>query len=278
MDDAGHVAGLVRAADPDRYLSTLYAPEDKRRSLFALYGFNAEIASVRDRIREPMAGEIRLQWWRDAIAAPAGEQTGNPVADELRIAVAGHELPWKAFDDMLSARVFDLYDDPMPDRTTLEGYCGETASALIQLASLVLDPAAARRHADLAGHAGCAQAITGLLRLLPIHRSRGQCYLPRDLLSAAGLTPEEFVSDEPGPKHRHAVSAAAALASEHLDAFRSGAAGLPQSLRPAYLPLAPVRRYLDKIARRADPFAEIADIPAVTRHAVTLRRAIRGWA
>ena len=46
----------------------------------------------------------------------------------------------KPFDDYLEARIFDLYDDPMPGRAELEGYCGETASALIQLAALVLDP------------------------------------------------------------------------------------------------------------------------------------------
>ena len=145
MDAAGHVATLVRSADPDRYVATLYAPAERRRDLFALYGFNAEIASVRERVREPMAGEIRLQWWRDAIVAPVGTMTGNPVVDELRRAIHAGDLPPKAFDDMLAARIFDLYDDPMPDRTTLEGYCGETASALIQLASLILDaPAAAQ--------------------------------------------------------------------------------------------------------------------------------------
>ena len=47
------------------------------------------------------------------------------------------------FDDYLEARIFDLYDDPMPGRAELEGYCGETASALIQLAALILDAGAA---------------------------------------------------------------------------------------------------------------------------------------
>ncbi len=42
------VTELVRGADRDRYLSVLYAPEDKRAALFALYAFNAEVAGVRD--------------------------------------------------------------------------------------------------------------------------------------------------------------------------------------------------------------------------------------
>ena len=59
----------LRAADPDRYLSMLYAPQDRRADLLALYAFNAEIAGIRDRVSEPMPGEIRLQWWRDMIDA-----------------------------------------------------------------------------------------------------------------------------------------------------------------------------------------------------------------
>lgn len=61
----------LRSADPDRYLSTLYAPEDKRAALTALYAFNAGIASIRDRIREALPGEVRLQWWRDVLDSAA---------------------------------------------------------------------------------------------------------------------------------------------------------------------------------------------------------------
>ena len=36
----------------------------------------------------------------------------------------------KPFVDLVDARVFDLYDDPMPSLNDLEGYCGETSSSL----------------------------------------------------------------------------------------------------------------------------------------------------
>ena len=68
------VLETLKAADSDRYLSVLYAPEAKRRDLAALYAFNAEIAAVRDRIREALPGEIRLQWWRDVIAAGTDDE------------------------------------------------------------------------------------------------------------------------------------------------------------------------------------------------------------
>jgi len=272
------VMDTVRAADHDRYLSALYAPAEKRDALFSLYAFNAEIAGVRDRIHEPLPGEVRLQWWRDVIDANGTEETGHPIADALKAAIVGNHLPRSAFDNMLDARIFDLYDDPMPSRTDLEGYCGETAAALIQLAAMVLDPAAAPDFAELAGRAGCAQAITGLLLLLPLHRRRRQCFVPADILSAAGTTPEEFVKGEGGAAAERAVAAMIALARDHLNAFEKGASALPVALRPAFLPLALTRAYLDKMEKAGrSPLSTTATLSTLRRHWLLLRHAMRGW-
>ena len=197
---------LVRGADRDRYLAALYAPEDRRGDLLALYAFNAEISGIRDRVSQALPGEIRLQWWCDVIAAQdAGAGAGHPVAEALLGTIERRKLPREAFQNYLDARIFDLYDDPMPTRGDLEGYCGETAAALLQLSSIVLEPQAAALHAELAGHAGCAQAIAGLLRLLPLHRRRGQCYVPKEILAAAGTSPEEFLAGDGGPNAPRAV-------------------------------------------------------------------------
>lgn len=274
------VMDSVRVADHDRYLSALYAPADRRDALLALYAFNAEIAGVRDRIREALPGEVRLQWWRDVIASDAPDAgAGHPLAEALTATIRRYDLSRQAFDNYLEARVFDLYDDPMPSRTDLEGYCGETASTLIQLAALVLDPAEAPRFAELAGHAGCAQAITGLLLLLPLHRARGQCYVPADILAAVGSSPQEFLVGEGGPAASRAVAAMIALAQEHLVAFERGAASLPASLRPAFLPLALTKAYLASMSSR-DSIALLSRtvrLSALRRHWLLLRRAGRGW-
>ncbi|MBW7947531.1 MAG: squalene/phytoene synthase family protein, partial [Sphingomonadaceae bacterium] len=141
MAEAGDIDGpALRRSDPDRYLSTLYAPLPLRGTLDVLYRFNAEIASIRDRIREPLPGEVRIQWWRDVLAAGRAAAGGYPLAEALHDVIGRHTLPLDAFDRYLEARIFDLYDDPMPSRADLEGYCGETASAVIQLAALMLEP------------------------------------------------------------------------------------------------------------------------------------------
>jgi phytoene synthase len=251
--------------------------------LLSLYAFNAEIAGVRDRIHEALPGEVRLQWWRDVIAADdgaAGDKNGagHPLAEALVGTIAAYSLPRQAFDNYLEARIFDLYDDPMPSRADLEGYCGETASALIQLAALTVDPQNAPRFAELAGHAGCAQAIAGLLLLLPRHRARGQCFVPADILAAAGSSPEEFLAGDGGQSANRVVAAMVALAREHLAVFSKGAPSLPPSLRPAFLPLALTGAYLDRIERLgAAALVRTPRLPLWQRHWLIFRHAMKGW-
>src|SRR5208282_2178696 len=66
-DRLSPVAALVRRHDRDRFQTALFAPAARREALFALYAFNCEIARVRERVTQPTLGQIRLQWWREAI-------------------------------------------------------------------------------------------------------------------------------------------------------------------------------------------------------------------
>lgn len=278
MDLEAHLADLVRQGDPDRYISTLYAPEAARGALLALHAFALEVGSVRDRVREPLAGEIRLQWWRDVIDAGAEAGQGSPVAEALLTAVAVHDLPRQPLLDLLAARIFDLYDDPMPSRNDLEGYCGETSSTIFQLAALVLDPQAARRVADLSGHAGCAQAIAALGRTLPRQLGRGQCFIPLDILAAVGTDPQALIERSNRDGAKRAVAAFAALGREHLEAFKQQARTMPASLRPAFLPLATAEAYLDRLAARpAVALDRPVGISPLRRHWLLFCHAARGW-
>src|SRR5215218_8756943 len=113
-DSFDHCEELVREGDKDRFLATLFAPQKYRRALHALYAFNLEIAKVRETAHEPMPGEIRLQWWRDVLGgAGRGEVSAHPVASALRETIVRYSLPPKMLEDLIDARTFDLYDDPM---------------------------------------------------------------------------------------------------------------------------------------------------------------------
>lgn len=267
----------LKAADPDRYLATLYAPAGKRGDLAVLYTFNLEVAQIRDAIREPLAGEIRLQWWRDAVATPeAGADCGHPVAEAFARVVDRHQLPPAALEAYFEARLFDLYDDPMPSMNDLEGYCGETAGAILQMAATILDRDAAPGTGEAAGHAACAQAMTGLIRSLPLHRARGQCYVPAELLTACGLDRDSYL-DTPDDRNAAAlVSALCAKAREHLGLARKALEGLPKTLRPGYLVLAPVPAYLERIEQTGAACLErTPEISALRRSWSFLRMSLR---
>jgi phytoene synthase len=226
----------LRQLDRDRYLACLLMPDPVRRDMAPLYLFNAEIARIRDMVREPLPGEIRLQWWRDLFEKSARGEESGPLAAALFDVASRQKLPRAVLSSMCEARIFDLYDDPMPSRNDFEGYAGETASALIQLGLMISAPAEARAHAEPAGHAGVAQAVAGALLLMPRHFARGQVYLPLDMLSAAGLDRETFLARQDRQRLDIVIEMFAAFGLEHLGKvdLRAG-----QS-RGAFLPFLPV--------------------------------------
>ena len=226
----------MREADPDRYWASLFAPADKRPHLHALYAFNFEIARVRESVREALVGEIRLQWWRDALQGEArGDVRANPIAAALDDTIVQFRLPRQSLVDLIDARIFDLYDDPMPSLNDLEGYCGETSSSLIQLSSIILANGSNPGTADAAGHAGVAYAITGLLRAFPHHARQGQVYVPADILARHGVVREDIVTGRGGPGLKGALgrsacrrpSASGAGAHAAGDDSRCSEAGVP---------------------------------------------------
>jgi 15-cis-phytoene synthase len=169
MDPFAHAAEIARAGDRDRYLADLFAPQPARDHLFALHAFNVEIARIRESVKEPGLGEIRMQFWRDALR---GDGAGHPVGRALVETIAAFGLPPEPFETLIEARRFDLYDDPMPTLNDLEGYAGDTTSSLIQLAAIILAGGRDPGTAEIAGHGGVAYAVTGLMRALPT-RSAG---------------------------------------------------------------------------------------------------------
>ncbi|HXV29105.1 MAG TPA: phytoene/squalene synthase family protein [Sinorhizobium sp.] len=240
------ILAMLRDTDRDRYLACLLSPAEKRAALAALYAFYAEIARVRDLIREPLPGEIRLQWWRDILANEQSTGEGHPLAEALLSCVREHRLPVAVLQDMIDARIFDLYDDPMQDRSALEGYAGETASALIQLASLILDPENAASSADAAGHAGVAQTIAGLLMLFPVHCRRGQVYFPAELLRATGLDRETLLEGRDEEAIGRAVRAFCGLGRDHLAKARGNLSSISPQNFAAFIPVALAEPIFDR--------------------------------
>jgi phytoene synthase len=272
-----HCEALTRDHDRDRWLAGLFAPAVARPHLYALTAFSYEVGRLREITRTPLAGEMRLQWWRDALVGEGrGEVAGHPVAAALIDTIGRFQLPMQPFDDLLAARAFDLYDDPMPSLNDFEGYCGETCSALFRLDALILGQGRDLGGADAAGHAGVTYAMTGLLRALPLTSARGQVYLPADLLARHGLSREDVVMKRDSPALRAALAELRGHARRHLAEARALLSQSPGEIAPAFLPLAYLPLYLMAMERaHYAPFETIIEAPQWRRQ-WALWRAARG--
>ena len=240
---ANRLAVSVRAADPDRYFSALFAPTPARPFLFALYAFNHEAARVAETVREPMLGAIRLEWWREtAESAHAGNPRNLDVARGLAALFQSFPLPLADFEAIIAARAFDANAAQFADLAALENHVDATGGAVMRLAAKILggDPGLARE-------AALAYGLAGLLRSLGFHNARHKLYMPLDLIGAVGLTPEVFFGLTHDPRVDAVAHQLALRARDHFLNARKGPR--PRAALPALLPAALVPVYLRRLGR-----------------------------
>lgn len=257
-DAAGYCAKLVRTADRDRYLAALFAPAEHRAALYALYAFNSELARVREVAREPLPGEIRLQWWSDVLRGErGGEAAANPVAAALLASIERYRLPSDELVELVEARRFDLYDEPMATLNELETYASKTSSVLFSLASRIVSSTETETETEteaVAQPAGRAYTFAGLIRALPVHATRHQVYVPLELIERHEVKMADIFAGRSSPGLNACLAELRNLARQYLSAARERLRTLPREALPAFLPLALVGPALDRL-EHSDAFA-----------------------
>jgi len=233
-----YCAALVREADRVRYLATLFAPAEHRDGLFALYAFNVEIAQVRDKAREPLPGEIRLQWWREMLEGTRdGEAAANPVAAALKTTLAQYGFIAAPLLELIDARLFDLYDEPMASLADLELYAIRTQSPLFAMAAGILN--AGKALPELATlDASVAYGIGGLLNGFARHGARRQLYVPLEILDRRGVNREDIYAGVSSEALLAALADMRAIARSHLTLAQANLKSVPGDVLPAFLPVA----------------------------------------
>jgi phytoene synthase len=261
MAPLSHCAAAVREHDPDRYLATLFAPAEAREALFALYAFDHEISRVRRMVNEPVAGLVRLQWWREALDTIAADR---PPAHPVVLAVHAR---WDRFarlrprlEAAIQAREQELTGEPPADLVALErrlaASSGEVTLAALDLLGVVAEPARAA-----ARHLGLALGLVRLLQGLPGDLRRGQVPLPSTLLARHRIDPER-VDPSAAEALRPAVAELMARAREHLRQARRHRQAIPRRALAALLPGPLLDAYLRRLARaRCNPLASVRTRP-----------------
>lgn len=269
---------LLAAMDRPAYVACLYLPEHAREPIAALKGFERETRRIRRLVSEPMPGEIRLQWWRDVLSGERrAEGTANPLAAALLAAVDQYGLSAPLLERLADARIFDLYDDPMPTVSDLEAYCGQTWSTAVQMSCQVLRQGEPLPDGTAAGHAGCALGFAWILESLAEHRRKGQMFVPLEIASACGLDREAFLADPDRARSDALVDAMCGLASDHLVAASKAISELDKDARIAFADLALAALSIRRAKAKGGQLLHFPLTEAPLRqHLATMRFAL-GW-
>lgn len=241
----------LRRQDPDRLYMALFARGAARERLIGLYAFNLEVAATRERVSEPMLGQIRLQWWRDALDEIRRGDTPrrHPVVESLAgwMPDAGNE----AFDlalGLIEAREHDLEDAPFATMDELTRYVEATSSGLLRLALFAAGVSGGPAH-EAALPAGRAYALAGLIRAVPFHGAQGRVLLPGDFLAGHGIADaRQSIGRRDPAKLKSALGELAGQAEQDLTAARR-VGSLPKAARPPMLALPLARLYLKRLRR-----------------------------
>ena len=278
MTAPNDLAEQLREIDAERYLASLYLPEEIRNVVQILYLFDCEIARIPNLVSEPMPGEIRLQWWRDVLKGEReGEALSNPLASALLSAIGEYNLPLEGFSAYLDARVFDLYNDPMPDMGTYEGYLGETTSFWFLNACLCARITRSKELSDAAGHAGVAFGMARNLAQVSRWSARARVFVPTEVLDECELQVSDWLYVKPDGRHRGVVVRLCDEAYGHLEKAKEAISKLPEEAFTIFLPLVFSQSLISKVRKsNLSVLSEPLQLSALKRQYLALRAGIRG--
>jgi hypothetical protein len=163
-------AELVQRGDPDRFATVLAAPVEVRARLLPIYAFNVEVSRAPWVTAEPMIAEMRLQWWRDALAeiGQGGPVRRHEVATPLAEVLDGEGAA--ILDRLVAARRWDAYRDPFEDEGHFADYLEATAAGLMWTAARALGASEEAAIRDI----GWAQGLAAFLQAIPDLEARGR--------------------------------------------------------------------------------------------------------
>lgn len=189
---------LAERHDYDRAVLAMAAPAAARPHLWTVIAFNHEIARTREVVTDAHAGLIRLQWWRDTLDAHAhgGPCPAHDVARALfRGFDTGHLKP-DLLQSLIDARMRLLQSGAPANLEAMASQAGACNTPLLKSFCTIADEDADETTITALA---AAYGLCGALRALPFAISRNTCTLPRDLLAALPLAPEQFYEAAPSP-------------------------------------------------------------------------------
>lgn len=243
------VQARLKDADPDRVRAAMFADVETRARLMLLYAFHLELAKVPELVSEPMIGQIRYQWWRDAIGEiyETDSVRKHEITTPLRTLLLNYDIPRFWVDQLIDGRERDIDPRPFVSLTAAQDYCASTSGALMKIAVKLCGS----NPDEGVEAAGIAWGMTGL--------ARAYCYYHDTMLSEISFSRLCEVA-----KAKHALS------QEPLHRMKSEAF-------PAVAYAALIPPYLKKVTKKDhDPKTEQVSYSPLAKQTRLLGAVLRG--
>ncbi len=250
-DPRAAIRARVAAAGTSFYWAMRLLPQARREAMFAVYAFCREVDDIADSDDPPAVKRAELARWRREIDAIYARRMGAGLPRVLADVAAAYKLRREDFLAVIDGMEMDAAADiRAPALAELDLYCDRVASAVGRLSVRIFGsdvPAADR----VAGALGRALQLTNILRDLAEDAARGRLYLPRELLSAQGITERE---PQAVLRHRRLGAVCEQLveiAERHFVAARAAMRDCPRhAMRPAAVMGAVYHAILVRLRRR----------------------------
>ncbi|WP_019961499.1 squalene/phytoene synthase family protein [Woodsholea maritima] len=273
---------LVEKNDPDRRMAALFAPAEIRARLMTLYAFYHEIAKIPDSVSEPVIGEMRLAWARDAIedlfASPAKVRRHDIYEglSELREAPGGPDKD--SLITLIEARSADLGEGPFPTHQDRLDYIDRTAGILLRLSARLCAP-----QVNFSGEALMALAagariwgLVGLLRAFPSLAAAGRAPYTREEMLGAELSEVEVHKGLSPEKADLALKGLWRDLEDAQSLWARTRKSLPAEVFPAIGYIALTKGYARQIARADTPYSLDPERPLLKRQARLIWASLTG--
>lgn len=234
----------IKQYDYYRYLCTLLMPADKNIDMAMILAFNNELARIKYNISEPMAGHIRLQWWRDAIdeiyhTMPFAH--AHPLVNRLYRVVMDNNIEKSLFDGLIDSYETDMEKQPPEDLIALKNYLADVYGGVFNL-QLSINSS---NVGQASYHGGIVFGLADILHKIKYDLSNNIIMLPRSLLNDAGISEDDLKEGRNLTNVPNIIKILCDEAESHLKIYKS----LPKNAGYIFTPLA-VAKGVIKIIRK----------------------------
>lgn len=253
-----HCRNITRSHAKTFYLATRFLPNEKQRSIFAIYGLCRYVDDLIDesedlitmsKINEADARPIMDDFQRKLEEAYVTKHSDNLILLAFSDTLKNFDIPMKYPIELMEGVCMDLHTNRYQTFDQLYGYCYKVASVVGLMTSEVFgydDPKAIGHAIDL----GIAMQLTNILRDIGEDLERDRIYLPKEELELFGLTDQDLFNHVIDSRFMDFMAFQIARTRQYYASADLGIAMLsPDSRLPVILARMNYSRILDVIER-----------------------------